>query len=353
MGRTPSPWFWEDRGAWYAVVGGRRRLLAKGKANKAEAKRVLVRLQAEESPGGVAKADALDLNAVIDLFLVRVERECAATTLEWYKVHLDRFAGKVGAIPSADLRPKHLDSWISTNGPGWSDSTRRGAITAVKAMSSWACRMGYLSSDPLKAVPRPRMGRRAAVAPESTAKILAAAGDEAFSDLLVALIESGCRPGEVFKVTAADVDSDATTWTIRGKTTSRTGKPRVIYLTAKLAEITRKLIARNPAGCLFLNSKGNPWNRNAVRCRFRKKGRVASFGKIKAYGLRHLYGTDALTKQGVPVAVVAELMGHSDLKMLSEHYGHLDERTAALRGAAASIRPSSAPGSSGSDEKPS
>lgn len=350
MGRNAEPWFWTDRDGWYAVVRGKRRLLAKGKAGKAEARRVLIRILAEEDLGGAGKGDTLDLHALIDLFLARVDRECAPSTLAWYKIYLDPFAGRIGAIPSGELKPKHLDRWIALDGSSWSDSTRRGAITAVKAVTSWAARQGHLTTDPLKAVPRPRMGRRIAIAPEAAPAILESAGDQAFTDLLIALFESGCRPGEVYKVTAEDVDPVAGTWTIIGKTTRRTGKNRVIQMTPRLAEVVARLVASYPTGPLFRNSDGNPWTRNAVRCRFRR--RRATLGPLQAYGFRHLYGTDALVRNNVPVAVVAELMGHGDLKMLSEHYGHVDERRAALREAARSIRPPSDGDTEASGETP-
>lgn len=339
MGRNAKPWYWEERDGWYAVVKGKRRLLARGKSGKAEARRVLIQVLAEEEIGGAAKADTLDLHALIDLFLARVDRECAPSTLAWYKIYLDPFAGRIGAIPSADLKPKHLDRWIAQDGAHWTDSTRRGAITAIKAVTSWAARQGHLTTDPLKAVTRPRMGRRVPIAPEATQSILDTAGDQAFTDLLIALFESGCRPGEVYKVTTEDVDPVAGTWTIVGKTTRRTGKDRVIQMTPRLAEVVARLAITNPTGPLFRNADGKPWTRNAVRCRFRR--RRATLGPLQAYGFRHLYGTDALVRQNVPVAVVAELMGHSDLKMLSQHYGHVDERRTALRNAARSIRPPS------------
>lgn len=44
-----------------------------------------------------------------------------------------------------------------------------------------------------------------------------------------------------------------------------------------------------------------------------------------SYTIRHSYITDAL-ERGVPVATVAELAGHKDLKMIATHYGHLSEK---------------------------
>jgi hypothetical protein len=35
MGRTPEPWFWEDRNAWMATVAGKRHRLREGSPNAA------------------------------------------------------------------------------------------------------------------------------------------------------------------------------------------------------------------------------------------------------------------------------------------------------------------------------
>src|SRR5580700_7245960 len=81
---------------------------------------------------------------------------------------------------------------------------------------------------------------------------------------------TGCRPGEVAKVTAADCDLAAGIWVLaKHKTAKKTGTPRVIYLPPEAVELTRELVAKHPEGPLFLNSRGQPWTRNAIRIRFR------------------------------------------------------------------------------------
>jgi integrase len=54
---------------------------------------------------------------------------------------------------------------------------------------------------------------------------------------------------------------------------------------------------------------------------------------VISYTLRHTWITDALERE-VPVATVAELAGHKDLKMIQQHYGHLSEKRKHLQAAA-------------------
>ena len=56
-----------------------------------------------------------------------------------------------------------------------------------------------------------------------------------------------------------------------------------------------------------------------------------------AYGLRHLFATDGL-ERGVPIATMAELLGHSSTKMISERYSHLADRHEHLKSALEVVR---------------
>src|SRR5207249_6485806 len=74
------------------------------------------------------------------------------------------------------------------------------------------------------------------------------------------------------------------------------------------------------------NENDLPWNRNAVRCRFRRQ-RVNSRVKVKVagvcgYAIRHSYATNAL-RAGVDPITLAVLMGHADASMIAKVYQHL------------------------------
>ena len=93
-----------------------------------------------------------------------------------------------------------------------------------------------------------------------------------------------------------------------------------------MGELTRRLAERHPEGPLFRNSRGKPWTRNAIRCRFRQLRRKLPHLKgVVSYTYRHSYATDAL-EQGVGVAQVAEFLGHTSTDMVMQHYQHLLEK---------------------------
>jgi site-specific recombinase XerD len=60
-----------------------------------------------------------------------------------------------------------------------------------------------------------------------------------------------------------------------------------------------------------------------VRCRFRiLRQKLPHLAGVISYTMRPSFATQALVN-GVGIAHVAELMGHVDTSMVSQHYAHL------------------------------
>jgi integrase len=198
-------------------------------------------------------------------------------------------------------------------------------VTCLKRAYNWAEAEGILTSNPVKKVAKPAARARDRIlTPEERLEVAAAIKDAEFGDFVFALQETGCRPSEVARVTAADVDPEQGVWTLeQHKTRKRTGKPRVVYLTPPMLELTRRLLERHPEGTLFRNLRGRAWTRNAIRCRFRRiRHRLPHLKGVISYTYRHSFATDALVN-GVGAIEVAELMGHANTDMLVKHYQHL------------------------------
>ncbi|MFO0845496.1 MAG: site-specific integrase [Gemmataceae bacterium] len=337
--RPNHPWYWAAKNAWFVEVGDARHNLGKHpdgvppprKRKKGDPPpmppdaimQAYYRLMATSSRK-LPEADTLRVCQVCDLFLDYSQKHHAADTYRGYRDFLQDFCEVYGTLLGRDLKPLHVTRWLDAH-PGWKGS-RRNAVIAVKRAFNWADAEGLLQPNPVKAVKKPQQQRRDRIlTPEERQEILGAIKDRHFREFVFAMMETGARPGEVRKVTAADVNLELGVWIFKEhKTARRTGRPRVIYLTPAMVELTRKLVELYPEGPLFRGPRSKRGNtRNGIRCRFKRlREKLPHLKGVISYTMRHSFATRSLAN-GVGIAQVAELMGHVDTSMVSEHYAHL------------------------------
>ena len=335
------PWFRKHDDWWYVTrrINGERvqTKLAKGKENEAEAYQRYFELMA--ASGAVEVDPAVSFNELCHLFIAWSKQHNDSRTTAWYWSFLADFDDRHDG-PVSQLQKRHVEAWLRSHSK-WGQSTQRQAITCVKRVLNWGYDQGYIAEIPrgIRGLKRPRMEHRDVVVDPDQHEQLMDATDAPFRQFLFAMRETGARPGEIRMVTAENVDLDRGVWILEEhKTRKKTGKPRIIYLTPAMVELTGKLMGQNSDGPLFRNSNGDPWTANAVRCRMRRlRTKLNLAPGTVAYSYRHTYTTDGLTR-GVPIADMAELLGHSDTKMISEHYAHLNQRVDHMRDAANKAR---------------
>jgi integrase len=373
MPRRPSPWFWEERGQWVVNINRVRHYLG---PNKKEAFEEFYRLMRQ--PADLPKVSAESVAAIVDTFLSWVQKHRAPDTYEWYRFRCERFCQCYPDLSVEHLRPFHVQEWADSY--DFSRTSRRNYLRAVKRAFSWARKQGYIDSNPIAHLEIPAADRREIVISEAEyASILDATRHESFRDLLDITWETGCRPQESLRVEARHVDLANERWFFPASEAKGERRPRIVYLTDSALAITRRLIAANPEGRLFRNSKGGPWTVDAVTCCFdrvqermgkqqmekqgvtldddeissvvqtlrptrKQNGKVVNkteadlrfeakrklrnrlvrsiAPRYSLYAIRHSWATHAL-ERGVDSITVAVLMGHSDPSTLARVYQHV------------------------------
>jgi integrase len=233
-------------------------------------------------------------------------------------------------------------------------------------MFNWGVENRLMAENLLKTVKRPPKRKRQRILEAREREFISeAVKGAAFRDFVFAMLETGCRPGEVMAVTAGHVSADCSRWVFEEHKTDHSGQVRVIYLTAPMQELTRKLSRAYPEGPLFRMYRGKkdaedkynravkgrkvPWTYNALRCRFKRlrekfqrlrealpperRQEIPDLSGLTSYVLRHTFATQALVN-GLPVPMVSALLGHKSIKMVDEHYNHTDQVTGQLKEAA-------------------
>jgi integrase len=347
MGRPSKLWWWESGKCWASVVRGKRERLGKDSSveGKARATRELHRLLAAEVRVEADPAESLNVSEILDRYNDIAEATLLPATYQVYQRRLREFKQAQGLLLVVEMRPRHVNEWIASK--PWANTTSRTAVAIIKRAFAWATREGYIEKDPTKGVERPPDSKRPAIPTAEVVATLTAAARPTLRMILEAIIQTGCRPGEAIKATASDFDPVAGTWTFPGKTTRKTGRLRVVYLTPSVIEACKGLRVENPQGSLYRNLYGQPWTDKSLGDAVRRLRKKLGLGpEVVAYAMRHVFVTDAL-ERGVPIATVAELMGHTNTAMISRYYSHLAGRTEHLRSALGKIRPEITGNSSG------
>lgn len=350
-------WFRKSKNAWFATIleGGRQKQIRLVTApndrdgRKLAEDQLLKELAARDyTPSKEASAEPVPAWAtvahVVNAFLAFSRGEHSADTAAWHKTLLTPFVERFGKLRVARLRKKHVRAWVQAK--GYNPTSANKAIGVLKRAFNWAVEEEHIPRNPVAHVKKPKpVSRERTITPDERQLILGSIKAAAFRDFVSAMTLTGCRPGEVARVTAADANPDAGVWVLaQHKTVKKTGRPRVVYLSPEAVDLTRRLTLLRPTGPLFLNSRGKPWTRNAVRIRFRnlRKKHPALKGVI-AYAYRHSFATQAL-ENGVGIAQVAEMLGHTGTDMVMRVYGHLGQRIQHMREQAAKATGSPAAG---------
>lgn len=318
------------------MIDGRLHTLARGKANKAEARRRFLELLAERDRAAHERADP-PVGLAIARYLAelrrRVERgELSPSSRDDAIRRIGDFPERFGDLPVSALSARNVREWLETK-PSWSGTTRHDAVGALKAALNWAATEGLIAANPIRDMPKPdrAVRRERVVDPDRVPELLGLIRSEEFHDLATFLWLTGCRPKEARLLEAHWIDWDRRIAVLPAsghKTGRKTGRARVIHLPEAAVAIARRRATASPDGPIFRNARGRPWTKDAINCQVRRlrgrsRGRFGS--EVVAYALRHVFATETLQRTG-DLAGVAALLGHAGTDLLGRVYSHLDKR---------------------------
>jgi integrase len=248
----------------------------------------------------------------------------ALTTEQLRKWHAEiaKTPARARTAPGAKQQHRKLDH--SADGIRRRRVSANAILTILKAALNFAWREGRTPSDAAWRRVRPFEGVDAArvrylMLAECKRLINAAAPD--FRKLVQAALATGCRYGELGRLTVADFDTDNGTLAIR---ITKSGKPRHVALTDEGVALFREWCAgRAGSETLFLRADGKPWSisqQQTPMANACERARITP--AISFHILRHTHGS-LLAMRGVPMGVIAEQLGHSNTRVTEKHYAHL------------------------------
>jgi integrase len=325
MGRPRKIWKRNGSAYYYTKIDGKQtRLETTEKASQRKLEQLL-------RGNLIAPNGSVTFACVADQFLDHSQAVNEPETYQVHRLFLQSFKNHVGSRLVTRLCEADVDRWCRKH-DSWGDNTCVRAKAIVLAALNYGVRKLGMPMHPLAHVRPGTVGSREKYLTDEERRKIRAAVKGVFADYIFALEQTGARPfSEVCKVTAADVDVTAGTWTLSKwkNAKKQKGKKRVIYLTDGMLALTKRLMQKYPEGPLFRNATGTPWSRQSITWRFRQLGEKLGINQLTAYAVRHGFITDALGR-GIAVSVVAELCGTS-IQTIQKHYNHLNVRHDVLR----------------------
>ena len=144
-----------------------------------------------------------------------------------------------------------------------------------------------------------------------------------FRPLVQAALLSGGRYGQLTALTVADFNADVGTLHMRSRKGSGHEREHYVTLTEEGAGFFRDLCVGRSGRELIFRNGDRPWRRSEQKRPMHAASEHARITPpVSFHVLRHTWASLAVMN-GVPLLVVAKVLGHSDTRMVERHYGHL------------------------------
>lgn len=343
---------WFDRRAHESQMVKDGAILRRGPLTVARAMEAY--LDAMDSQG---KKSAADARKRVALHIVPALGELAVEELT--RIRLEKWRDALAASPKATRRSSRpapqnprkpeLHKKAKAAPPKSPDEKRARKSTANRILATLKAGLTYAVDRGLVICPdtawtktKPYRGteepRQTYLTPEEQQRLLNAIKDEDFKRLVSGALATGCRYGELCRMTVADFDSNGGTVLVAE---AKSGKPRRVPLVGWGRSFFESLTAgRNRRESLFtreafpdmrrvdpesgaaIEKVRRAWKPSEQKRLMEVACVAAGLPSMGFHQLRHSYAS-ALVAAGMPLAFVAKLTGHADTRMLERHYAHL------------------------------
>lgn len=357
---------------WYGDIGhdGKRRRYGKSFATKAAAKAFQAEKQAELNKGGRRdKESGVTLKALIGDFM-KTKKSLRPASYRLYEYTTERLFEYFGPGRTIDsIGAKDCALFVAAQGvrrgkkTTLSNWTVAQILTNCRAIFGAAVRWEQITHNPFKAVKKPKlsMQRWHALKVDEYLRLLEQAPDARWRAFYALGYTSGCRFGELFSLTWADIDFE------RGMVTvdNRPGSPTMPAFHVKdderreipLPEDTIRILLdwheQQPEGTPYILL--TPERYQQVLKRWRKLGMddrrwenrfmvnnvlrslkvhlrhtgVLLDGKFTTHTLRKSFAQN-MANSGMPIRTLQKLLGHSDEKTTLAYYTRVDDTSKAI-----------------------
>jgi integrase len=347
-----------EDGLWEVVVeagvdpatGQRRRATRRVKGSKADAKRVLRRMETAVDGGTPPDATKLTVSQLLD----RWQRDYVAVntrprTAESYAIYARHLTQQLGRVRIARLSRDDVKGLLERlRRSRLSSSTQRQIHGALVQVLKYAIEEGLLAVNVAANVRRPRanQARIDPPSPDAVLDILEVSRRYGLYPFVRFLVATGARRGEALGLRWRNVDLEAGTVAIvetlarvKGKglvverPKTKAGERRIQLDADTIAVLRAHRAAQNEQrlrlgsaykdeGYVFAGATGGPLDPATASHRFETIREKAGHPKVRMHDLRHHHASVLLAANLHPKVVSARL-GHATVGITLDRYSHL------------------------------
>ena len=141
-----------------------------------------------------------------------------------------------------------------------------------------------------------------------------------FRPMVMAALLTGARYSELAALEVRDFDAQSQSLWLRD---TKSGTPRQVYLEGEgIRLVSEAIVGKSRTEMIFPRPDGKRWGAAHQMRPMQAACKAAGLEPVGFHDLRRTYGA-RLARKGVPMAVIAEALGHADERITCKHYAHL------------------------------
>lgn len=308
------------QGRYHTQVRKNGKSITKTFTNKSDALKWAKEQEVKIEQGTFTTKEEKKAEQVVTLafLLDRWEKEVLTSLKSWnverYKVAL--VSRELGSFPLDQITSSFLAAYRDRRLNLASNQTVKHELGLVRRAMKKGIEWGYVSNVPLLASPSLKGQARTRRLKEKELNLLLSSADEYLQHVIVLLIETAMRRGELASLKIANIDLEKRLMLLED---TKNGEDRTIPISKKALTAVQYLIkeAKSP----FLLNYKKEW----LTEKFITHCKSIGIENFRLHDLRH-EGVSSLFEKGLNMIEVSSISGHKDLAML-KRYTHINPLT--------------------------
>jgi integrase len=343
-----SSWYFQAELGVDPHTGKRKRKKKRGFKTKREAEKALSQVEAEVTKGTYLEPSTMAFKDYLEQWFKGKQTSLGPQSNKVYRGNIDfRIIPKLGHIPLCLITPLVIQNYVNElKEEGLANATISKLLKMVKSSLDTAKDLELIPKNPAEKIKIPVESTSVMNVwnQKEVKKFLTFSRSNLHFLVFHLALYTGMRQGEILGLRWEDVNFENGTISIRqtlshdGKTFLVGAKTKTSIRTITLAEETLVLLKNQKLkfikqklvlGSSFIDNdlvnyttNGKPLNPSNIRRAFLKLIEVSDVPKIRFHDLRHTHAT-LLISNGTNIKVVAERLGHSNVKITLDCYYHV------------------------------